>query len=63
MKLFNPKLYTQRKNYRAERMNKIRNDISRWLNEYEEAKTSKHREVCMDMIQRSLRQYEWYGKR
>ena len=63
MRLIDPRTYTHRKNYRAERMNRIRNEVSRWMNEYEAANTAKHRDVCMEMIQRNLRQYEWYGKR
>ena len=63
MTLLNPRQFTKRKNYRAERMSKIRCEISRWLQEYESANTQKHRDVCMQMIQRHLRQYEWYGHR
>lgn len=51
----------KRKHYRAERMSKIRYEISRWLQEYEMANTQKHRDVCMQMVMRKLKQYEWYG--
>ena len=63
MKLFTKRTYIQRRNYRSERMNRIRNEVSRWMQEYESATTAKHRSVCMDMIQRNLKQYEWYGHR
>ena len=57
------RVYIRRRNYRSERMNRIRNEVSRWMQEYEEAKTQKHRTTCMEMIERNLRQYEWYGHR
>jgi hypothetical protein len=63
MKLFTARDMTRRKNYRSDRMSRIRCEVSRWMQEYEGAKTAKHREVCMDMIQRNLKQYEWYGHR
>lgn len=63
MTIFSPKQFTRRRNYRAERMSRIRCQISGWLQEYEHANTKRHREVCMQMIQRHLRQYEWYGNR
>lgn len=63
MKLFTVKDFVRRKGYRAERMSRIRGEVSKWMQEYEGAKTAKHREVCMDMIQRNLKQYEWYGHR
>lgn len=62
-KLFSKRLFTTRKNYRSERMGRIRGEVSRWMQEYEFAKSNKHRDMCMDMIQRNLKQYEWYGHR
>lgn len=62
-RLFSPKQVVCRKNYRADRMSKIRGDISGWLQEYESAKTAKHREMCMNQIQMNLKKYEWYGHR
>lgn len=63
MTIFHPKQLTQRRNYRAERMSRIRCQISDWLQEYERANTQAHRDMCMQMIRRHLRQYEWYGHR
>ena len=63
MTLITPKQIMKRRNYRAERMSGIRCEISGWLQQYEEATTKVHRDVCMRMIQRSLRRYEWYGNR
>ena len=62
-KLFSKRLFTTRKNYRSERMGRIRGEVSRWLQEYESAKTAKHREMCMNQIQMNLKKYEWYGHR
>ena len=61
--LINLRKYIQRAKYRSERMSRLRGETLKWMQEYEYANTAKHREVCMDMIQRSLRQYEWYGRR
>ena len=44
-------------------MGKIRSDVVGWMQEYEAARTEKHREVCMDQIKMNLRKYEWYGHR
>ena len=60
MTLLTPRQYVKRKAYKAERMSRIRQEVSNWMNEYEGAHTTKHREVCMGMIQRYLKQYEWY---
>ena len=63
MKLLTAKQFVGRRNYRSERMSKIRGDVLGWMQEYESAKTAKHRQVCMDQIQMNLRKYEWYGHR
>lgn len=54
---------TKRNKYRSERMLHIRCQISRWLEEYETANTAVHREVCLQMVERNLRQYRWYGNK
>lgn len=54
---------TQRKDYRSQRMSKIRFQVDYWMNEYEAAHTGLHRDICMRMIQRNLKQYEWYGRK
>lgn len=63
MKIFTAKQLLSRKNYKSERMTKIRGEVLSWMQEYETANIDRHRQVCMDMIQRKLKQYEWYGKR
>lgn len=63
MKLISARQFIKRKNYRSERMCKIRSDILQWLQEYESARTAKHREVCMNQVQMNLRKLEWYGRR
>lgn len=62
-KLFTARDYVGRKNYRSERMGKIRSDVAGWMQEYEHAQTAKHREVCMEHIQMNLKKYEYYGHR
>ena len=62
-KLFTARDYVGRKNYRSERMGKIRSDVAGWMQEYENAKTAKHRDVCMDHIMMNLKKYEYYGHR
>ena len=61
--LFSARAHIARKGYRAERMSRLRGETLRWMQEYETANTNKHREVCMEMIQRTLKQYDWYGHR
>ena len=63
MKLFSAKAMMKRRDYRATRMRELRSDISGWLQEYETAKTAKHRKVCMEQVQMELRKYQWYGDR
>jgi len=63
MKIFDPKARTRRKNYKAERMSRLRCEVLGWMQEYEHAKTARHRNTCMDAIQMNLRKYEWYGNR
>jgi hypothetical protein len=62
-KLFSARQYLSRKNYRAERMSGLRNEAVRWMQEYETARTARHRDTCMEMIQRTLKKYEYYGHR
>lgn len=63
MKMFSARQAMARRNYRSDRMSKIRGDVLGWMQEYEGAKTAKHRDVCMDQIRMNLRKYEWYGRR
>ena len=60
---FSPKVITKRRGYRADRMNKLRGEVLCWMQEYESAKTAKHRDTCMDAIRMNLKKYEWYGHR
>jgi hypothetical protein len=62
-KLFTARSYVGRKNYRSERMGKIRSDVAVWMQEYEHAKTATHRNLCMDQIRMNLKRYEYYGHR
>ena len=62
-KLFTARDHVGRKNYRSERMGKIRSDVVGWMHEYENAKTASHRNLCMDQIQMNLKRYEYYGHR
>ena len=61
MKLFSIKNFTKRKRYRSERMGVIRSEVIRWMQEYEQAKTAKHRDLCMNQIEMNLRKYAFYG--
>lgn len=63
IKLFSARQFVKRKNYRSERMSKIRSDVLQWMQEYESAHTAKHRDICMNQIQMNLRKLEWYGHR
>ena len=62
-KLFTARGYVGRKNYRSERMGKIRSDVVEWMQEYERANTVAHRDLCMDQIRMNLKKYEYYGHR
>lgn len=58
-----PRSYTKRKDYKAQRMCRLRTEVVRWMQEYETANTEKHRSVCMDMIQKNLKMYAWYKEK
>ena len=62
-KLFSARNYIGRKNYRSERMGKIRSEVVGWMQQYERANTASHRDLCMDQIKMNLKRYEYYGHR
>lgn len=58
--ILTPRFKISRKSYKSQRMSLERSKVLEWMQQYEQANTKSHRDVCKKMIEMHLKRHEYY---